>query len=697
MSSAKFETIIDEMRSLVQSGDYPLILRRSAELAEGVRGASATADGCRRLDEFAAESAVKAMVAIETLAVLDGRMADDLLVDLVSHRNEAVRRHAAWRLGDRQPSSRALPILIDMVTIGGIDTMHAHRALRSWVAGASSTIAPDVVRIAVTRFVVSSDPAARARLVDLLGALGHEADDVLLCVAGDVDEHDTVRSAAIGALGERTADHNRFDAITLVLQDLATYDDDLGTDAALALSARVTAPAGQSNAERRPVGKEGLRVAQLVLAGGLDGQLSLGGRGDTGGVASLLVSLGEALAHRDDVDHVLTIGRGSSSDALTGPLSSSRISLTYGTIAFGDVMRRATTANDSWEHLPAIERGLRRVLRLAGPIDVLHLRMADAGTLAGATVASEDGIPVCFSVAPDPHNVLESMQSQGVLDDESFLRLDAESHLWFRARLIERVARDAERLALFPRSAPMRGIDVTQARCESQRVAVVAEGIDISLLDRAVGHHDVLDELFASLPEARRHLPLLLSVGRLNPVKGMDRVVAAWAGDADLNETCNLVIVGGDLEAPSTVESAVLGSIDQILPKTDRRRRGLVLMGGRPRADVAALMVYAAARGVYVDGAIKEEFGLAVLEAMAAGLVVVAPSTGGPSTYVDDGDTGILVAPSDDLGVAISEAFGLVDRAGRVERARAIVDSRYSITTMAAKLVELYLPAMAVR
>ena len=55
--------------------------------------------------------------------------------------------------------------------------------------------------------------------------------------------------------------------------------------------------------------------------------------------------------------------------------------------------------------------------------------------------------------------------------------------------------------------------------------------------------------------------------------------------------------------------------------------------------------------GVYVDGALKEEFGLAVLEALASGLAVVAPSTGGPSTYVAQGDTGVLVEPHDDLGV----------------------------------------------
>jgi glycosyltransferase involved in cell wall biosynthesis len=129
------------------------------------------------------------------------------------------------------------------------------------------------------------------------------------------------------------------------------------------------------------------------------------------------------------------------------------------------------------------------------------------------------------------------------------------------------------------------------------------------------------------------------------------------------------------------------------------------MLGGRPHADIARLLVASvtgradawASGGVYVDGALKEEFGLAVLEALAAGLVVVAPSTGGPSTYVEQGDTGVLVEPDADLAEAVRAAFGLVHRNGRVDRARTMVAQRYSIETMATQLVELYRPSMAMR
>ena len=108
-------------------------------------------------------------------------------------------------------------------------------------------------------------------------------------------------------------------------------------------------------------------------------------------------------------------------------------------------------------------------------------------------------------------------------------------------------------------------------------------------------------------------------------------------------------------------------------------------MQGRPGAWAGG--------GVYVDGAVKEEFGLAVLEALAAGLVVVAPATGGPPTYVDHGRTGILAPAEADLAPAIHAAFALVDAPDRPARARRMVEDNYSIDTMAAHLVGLYRPA----
>ncbi len=691
--------LVDELRDLAESDEFVGTLLRSAQLAAEAGRIPQPVELVDELNDLIDDGPFAGVLAIEVLGAIDHGAAVESLTALLSAPDTLIRRHAAWRLRRRSVAAAAVPRLLDMLVVGGIDTMHSHRTLRRWAASD-----PAITGLAIDRLSATGDGRQRARLIDLVGAIDDpRTTEVLVDLAADVAEFGSARIAAIGALADR------YGADEAALRRLAAREDEVGAHATLAVCdrARAAALGGRTSGS-------GLRIAQLTMAAGLDGQLSLGGRGDTGGVASLLVSLGEALAARPEIDHVLTIGRGTVTDAILGSSHSNEAPLSFATIAIGDEGRPAETTDDLWEHLPTIERGLRRTIRRAGGIDLLHLRMADAGTLAGAQTAAAEGIPTCFSLAPDPHNVLSSLRARGEADRVAVLRLATEGHIWFRARLVERLARESDRIALFPRSKTIdffTGAGAAPDRFDHQRCAVVAEGIDIGLIRRAEAAHgatsrgDVLADLASGISKDRCDLPLLVSVGRLNPVKGMDRVVAAWAADPLLYERFNLVIVGGDLDDPSTTERSVLETIDRLVPAGDARRAGLHLLGGRPRADVARLLVSAsrglvgcwAAGGVYVDGAWKEEFGLAVIEALAAGLVVVAPSIGGPPTYIDDGDIGVLVDPNADLGDAITRASGLVDRPGRAGRARRLIEQRYSVETMAERLAALYRPLAVVR
>lgn len=99
--------------------------------------------------------------------------------------------------------------------------------------------------------------------------------------------------------------------------------------------------------------------------------------------------------------------------------------------------------------------------------------------------------------------------------------------------------------------------------------------------------------------------------------------------------------------------------------------------------------------GVYVCGSLKEEFGLALIEALAAGVVVVGPDAGGTATYVDDGATGFLVDTGSPRAIAagMSQALDLArdpGAAGRVQQARRLVRERYTIQAMARTLTAVY-------
>ena len=689
--------LIEELSQAIDLVDFESMLSRSSHLARFAKNNTHSYPLIDDLTTLAAASPLASLVAIESASQMHLKDASTFLVACLTHPHQSVRRQATWKLANRAPIAQALPLLLQQLCAGGIDTMHAHYTLATWAKSE-----PELITQATNNALVASeDVIKRARLVDLLGVLkGEKVTALLAQLAKNTEEASPARIAAISALGSR---HDALaSSLEPLLCQLAKQDDEIGAYATLALHDQTTAPHLPSTHNNGS-----LRVCQLVLAQ-VDKSLSNGGCGETGGVASLLVSLGDALARQPNIGQVLTIGLGSIEDAIGDLSAAGGTPQPFRVITAGCALRPINSTN-AWEHLPVLSRSIKRCLGDFGGVDIMHLRMLDAGTFAAASVADELDIPVCFSFAPDPQNTVQALKSGQPLTPHSLLNADSQSNLWFRARMLEKMARTVSHVALFPQ--PKCSLLLQDIRkhlsTHTQNSVTIAEGIDIKLISEAarsysLGDHarnGVITELVANICATRRHLPLLLSVGRFHPIKGMARIAAAWAADPLLYTTCNLVLVGGNLTNPSIIETGVMQAIDEAVPINDPRRAGLVMLGGRPRADTAKLMVatmmglpgYWAAGGIYVDGAPKEEFGLALIEALATGLVVIAPSTGGPSTFVDHGETGILVDPDHDLGRCISQGFALVELPGRILKARTMVEQHYAIDTMAEKLTSLYL------
>ena len=88
-----------------------------------------------------------------------------------------------------------------------------------------------------------------------------------------------------------------------------------------------------------------------------------------------------------------------------------------------------------------------------------------------------------------------------------------------------------------------------------------------------------------------------------------------------------------------------------------------------------------------------EPFGLVLIEAMAAGCPVVASRAGGPEEIVEDGVSGLLVAPGDADGFAeqICRLIASPDERTRIATAgRQRVSDRYSSARFAAELARIY-------
>lgn len=650
---------------------------------------------------LASENQVVAIAATHALAGIFDEQADLTVSRLLSDDRVFLREHAAWALGSRLPRFDAVGRLIGLVAQGDFAGMVAQRTLEQW-----SATAPEPIAVGLEGALLgTTDQDARYRLVETLGLVRAPMTiDPLLRIASDASEPERVRVAAISALGQRPESER----VRAHLEHWATLPGFEGDVAALALLD--LAPPDPAAA-----GERGLTVAQLFLHADIDANLTRAGSGDNGGIATLLVRLGDALV-MEGVERVLTLSRGSAAGAIGSVEELGRSSgHVYGQLpTLSDPVQSAS----AWPLRVAVRRGIRRMLRAAGGVDVLHLRMADVGSLAAADVARELDIPVVFTVAPDPHAVIDSLDKSGQLTRLNFGDADARDHLWFRCKLVQQLAANADHTVLFPRPELQRdlrelvGIDL---QAHPERHSIVPEGIDLDVIDRAVTEATVaagggtispqlqrLRALLLTLPRKRRGLPLIVSVGRFHRVKGMASIVQAWAR-GPLAARANLLLIGGDLEHPSADEREQLGLMDAVVPPDERAHHGLLLAGHQPNGTAARWVAavrtgvrgLAAPRGIYVCGSLKEEFGIALLEAMASGLFVVAPDGGGPATYVEPGVTGLL-APTWDvgrLGDAMIEGFersiAETDDA-RAQRSRATVQASFTIQQMARSLSTVY-------
>jgi glycosyltransferase involved in cell wall biosynthesis len=661
---------------------------------------------------------LSAIAATRALGGVPGKAADDVLVELLDEGPSFLHDHAAGALGERTPVVRALPRLVSMVVDGDFGGMVAQRTLEQWAG-----IEPYAVRSHVEEALgFGPGPLGRARLVETLGLVpGAEVEARLRALVLDEDEGLAARAAAIGALGERGVDRAdgpegrlEHETTTAALQAVADVPGILAPAARLALEDLAgAAPPSDPSASGEP----GLTVAQLFLHADIDGALSHAGRGDTGGIATLLVQLGDALLDESPrIRRVLTISRGVPTDTLDALDGIDEPGHHYLSIPLWGPPLHAAQA---WPHRVGARRGIRRILRRAGCVDAIHLRMGDVGSMAAAEVARSLGVPIVLTLAPDPHALVASREAAGTLTRANFGEADEVEHLAFRVRLLQELERQAGHLVLFPRPEladdvrSLLGLDLGPGGEDGAgRVSVVAEGISLRAFDGQGPDHAAapttealvdLDEVLTALPRERRGLPLAVSVGRLHRVKGMASLVEAWAGHPGLSARCNLLVIGGDLKDPTDDEEEQVALIGACVPSDLAAARGLLLAGHRPNATVAAWLravrrgraPAAAPRGVYVSASLKEEFGIAILEAMAAGLVVVAPDSGGPATYVDDGVTGILVDTSSvaALAEAINAALDLAaDRAAdaRAAQAQAMVRERFGIATMADALARIY-------
>ena len=181
--------------------------------------------------------------------------------------------------------------------------------------------------------------------------------------------------------------------------------------------------------------------------------------------------------------------------------------------------------------------------------------------------------------------------------------------------------------------------------------------------------------------------PLILTVGGIEPRKGSDTLVKAIALLRDRDPV--LVVIGGHSFQDYR---AYRDGVFSLLPGLGLELgRDVVLPGTVADADLPA---WFAAADVFAFPSTKEGWGLVVLEAMSAGLPVVASDLPVFREYLRPGRDALLVPTGDPPALAGALASVLDDRglAGRLRAAGRAVAARYTWAASAAKHQAIYAP-----
>ena len=277
-------------------------------------------------------------------------------------------------------------------------------------------------------------------------------------------------------------------------------------------------------------------------------------------------------------------------------------------------------------HLPEFVEGVEAHRWAEGiDYDVIHAHYWLSG-VAGLELRERWGVPLVQMF----HTLgrLKNSVAQGPDELEPELRIAEESRVVAAADRIV-AANVVERAHL-----------VWHYGAAAERIAVIPCGVDTELFQpmSQAAAKDLLE-----LPPD----PMLLYVGRLQPIKGLETLLDAMAR---LGGAARLYIVGGDSDEPDPGDTAS-GHAREL-----RSRVAVLGLGERvcfigPQPQRRLRLFYAAADATVMPS-YYESFGMVALEAMACGSPVVASRVGGLTTTVKDGVTGYLVTEGDPSALA---------------------------------------------
>lgn len=155
---------------------------------------------------------------------------------------------------------------------------------------------------------------------------------------------------------------------------------------------------------------------------------------------------------------------------------------------------------------------------------------------------------------------------------------------------------------------------------------------------------------------ADRTKPLIFTMARLDRIKNLTGLVEWYAASQDLRDRANLLVIGGYIDPNQSADQEEQAQIRRMHELMDQHGLDgqMRWLGMRLDKNLAGELYRHVAdrRGIFVQPALFEAFGLTIIEAMASGLPTFATRHGGPLEIIQHNHSGFHIDPNDGASAA---------------------------------------------